>query len=237
VLAGIHESSANYVRYLAGGFGQFTLLSTGTWIISFDTSTPITQLREELDTASNTDIFGRHVATSRFFGGKEFETLAGSSANAKPSHAAVSNIVQRQVLALPSFTGSPGPMPGTAHRGRIVGEVPDGEARASLASLYCALMVSGQLDAVGSAHDIIVDGPFATNGVFLGLLAQLRQAQRVLASELRDGTTAGAACLALMGDEKLPRIALNPKPVAPAGIEGLSAYQTLWKEKAHENRR
>ena len=67
VLAGIHDSSANYVRYLAGGLGQFTLLSTGTWSISFDTSTTVDQLHEDYDTATNTDIFGRNVATSRFF--------------------------------------------------------------------------------------------------------------------------------------------------------------------------
>ena len=42
VLAGIHDSSGNYLRYLAGGRKHFTLLSTGTWIIGFDTDTGIT---------------------------------------------------------------------------------------------------------------------------------------------------------------------------------------------------
>jgi sugar (pentulose or hexulose) kinase len=65
--------------------------------------------------------------------------------------------------------------------------------KSSLAALYCALMVSESLDAIGSKHDIIVDGPFSKNAVFIQILARLRSGQRVLASDLRDGTTAGAA--------------------------------------------
>ena len=238
VLAGIHDSSAIYVRYLAAGLDNFTLLSTGTWIISFDTSTPVEALREEFDTATNTNIFGNTVATSRFFGGKEFETLAGAAATARPQIASVAELVARNVLALPSFTASPGPMPGSDLRGRIDGTLPPGEvALASLASLYCALMVSEQLDAVGSRHDVIVDGPFAQNPVFLALLAQLRGHQKVFASELRDGTTAGAACLALMRDDHLPHIELKLAAVASAAIADLARYQSLWKEKAHANRR
>ncbi|QIG47920.1 hypothetical protein G5V57_09435 [Nordella sp. HKS 07] len=73
VLAGIHDSSANYLRYLAGGRRHFTLLSTGTWIIGFDTNTVITELDPERDTVTNTDIFGKPVACCRFMGGREFE--------------------------------------------------------------------------------------------------------------------------------------------------------------------
>ena len=236
VLAGIHDSTANYMRYLAAGFTRFTLLSTGTWIIGFDTTTTVDQLREDYDTATNTDIFGRAVAVSRFFGGKEFETLAGSASGATPSLAHVAELVARNVLALPSFTGSPGPMPGSGHRGVVAGAVRTGAERVSLASLYCALMVSEQLDALGSRHDVVVDGPFSANPVFLGVLAQLRRGQTVSASELRDGTTAGAACLALMADGKLPRIGLKLAPVPAAAIAGLESYRSLWKEKALENR-
>jgi sugar (pentulose or hexulose) kinase len=233
VLAGIHDSSANYLRCLAGGLDRFTLVSTGTWSICLDSSTAIAELREELDTASNTDIFGRAIATSRFFGGKEFEILAGTK-EALPSLNQVALLVSRNVMALPSFTCSSGPMPGSGGRGRILGACDDAE-RASLASLYCALMVSEQLDAVGSRHNVIVDGPFATNPVFLAVLAQLRCGQKVFASELRDGTAAGAACLALMAEGRLPRIELQLAPVAPPSIGGLERYQAIWKKRAREN--
>jgi sugar (pentulose or hexulose) kinase len=237
VLAGIHDSSANFVRYQAAGLGDFTLLSTGTWSIAFDTGTPIAALREELDTNTNTSIFGKTIACSRFFGGKEFETLAGAAAQAAPSLDAVRELVAADVLALPSFTGSPGPMPGTGNRGRIVGPLPAGDtARVSLASLYCALMASEQLDALGARRDIIVDGPFSQNPVFLAALAALRPSQQVKASELRDGTAAGAACLAMMQDGRLPHIGLNLVPVEAAAIPGLARYQKTWKESANANR-
>jgi hypothetical protein len=76
VLAGVHDSNANYLRYLAAGQKKFTLLSSGTWIIGFDTETGMENLREEKDTVSNTDVFGNHVGSSRFFGGREFELLS-----------------------------------------------------------------------------------------------------------------------------------------------------------------
>ncbi|HUR42646.1 MAG TPA: FGGY family carbohydrate kinase [Aestuariivirga sp.] len=231
VLAGIHDSSANYLRYLAGGLDRFTLVSTGTWSICLDNTTAIGALREELDTVSNTDIFGRTVATSRFFGGKEFEILAGPAPVAGRSLDHVTSFVERNIMALPSFTWSSGPMPGSGNRGRILGECQDAE-RASLASLYCALMVSEQLDAIGARHRVIVDGPFASNPVFLAVLAQLRGGQKLFASELRHGTAAGAACLALMAGERLPRIELQLAPVAAPGIEGLEHYQGLWKKSA-----
>ncbi|MBI3674037.1 MAG: L-fuculose kinase [Rhizobiales bacterium] len=231
VLAGIHDSSANYLRYLAAGRDHFTLLSTGTWVISFDTDTPVDALREDYDTSTNTNIFGKTVATSRFFGGKEFEILAGEAAAAEPTLAAAADLAVRGVLALPSFTGSPGPMPGTGNRGRILGELPAGDTpRVSLASLYCALMVAEQLDLLGSRHEVIADGPFARNPVFLALLAQLRPGQKVLASDLRDGTTAGAACLALMQNDRLPHIGLSLNQVAPASIPGLAGYQSRWRQ-------
>ena len=46
ILGGVHDSSGNYVRYLAAGLGAFTLLSSGTWIIGFDTTTGIDRLVE-----------------------------------------------------------------------------------------------------------------------------------------------------------------------------------------------
>jgi sugar (pentulose or hexulose) kinase len=235
IRAGLHDSSANFVRYLAGGFRHFTLLSTGTWSISFDPDSDLRSLREDLDTCTNTNIFGRPVATSRFYGGKEFELLT-RGATAAPRMDLADGLVARGSFALPAFSASAGPMPGTAGRGRLVGPAPDSPAAlATLASLYCALMVAEQLDAVGSRHDIIVDGPFATNDVLLALLAQLRPGQRVLASSLRDGTTAGAACVGLMQDAELPHVALTTVPVAAARVPGLAEYQRQWRRMAHDN--
>ena len=91
------------------------------------------------------------------------------------------------------------------------------------------------LQGTGS-HDIIVDGPFGQNPVLMAVLAQLRAGQKLHASDLRDGTTAGAACLGLIDDGKLPRIGLKLIEVPPAAIPGLKAYQALWRQKAYAQR-
>jgi sugar (pentulose or hexulose) kinase len=236
ILAGVHDSNANFLRYLAAGQEHFTLLSTGTWIIGFDTDADIAALNPARDIVANKNVFGKTIACCRFFGGKEFELVAqGADAN-QANTRLIGEFVAKEVMALPSFTDSGGPVPGTALKGAIVG--PFGEerqARASLASLYCALMVSESLDAIHSQGDIIVDGPFSQNNAFLAVLAALRADQTVYASEARDGTAAGAACLALMPDGVLPHIDVPLRHIAPAAIPGLKTYQIAWRVRAQEN--
>jgi sugar (pentulose or hexulose) kinase len=234
VLTGVHDSNANYLRYLAGGLNDFTLLSTGTWIISFNSAADIAKLDHTKDTNTNTDVLGRAVACSRFFGGKELEVLLDSASAGLANLNDVQKLVTAGTMALPSFTDSGGPFPGTGNKGRIVGAATANDSeRASLAALYCAQMVSAQLDAVQSSNQIIVDGPFAKNPVFLSVLAQLRVGQKVYASDLRDGTAAGAACLGLMTDENLPHIELALSEIPPAVIGGLDNYMLKWRRFSH----
>jgi hypothetical protein len=65
----------------------------------------------------------------------------------------------------------------------------------------------------------------------------LRVEQDVLASDLRDGTTAGAALLALMGvDGKLPAIGLKLDRIAGHPVSGLAEYRREWLALSEENR-
>jgi sugar (pentulose or hexulose) kinase len=229
VLTGVHDSNANYLRYLAGGLKDFTLLSTGTWIISFNSAADIAKLDHTKDTNTNTDVLGRAVACSRFFGGKELEVLLDGVSAELANLEDVQKLVAAGTMALPSFTDSGGPFPGTGNKGRIIGPATATDSeKASLAALYCAQMVSAQLDAVQSGNQIIVDGPFAKNAVFLSVLAQLRGDQKVYASDLRDGTAAGAACLGLMTDENLPHIEISLASITPAQIVGFENYNKNW---------
>jgi len=234
VLGGVHDSTANFMRYVCAGLDHFTLVSTGTWSIAFDPATALDRLDPARDTNTNTDVLGRTVACSRFFGGREFEIVAGDAPAEAAGLGEVGLLIQRGTMALPSFTDSGGPIPNSGNKGRIEGPLPASPAmRASLAALYCAQMVSEQLDAVASRQDIIVDGPFAQNGVLMAVLAQLRKGQKVMASDLRDGTTVGAATMALIDDGRLPTIGLKLRPIAPVAADGLEAYHASWKEKAH----
>ncbi len=231
IRAGVHDSNANYLRYLADGRQGFTLLSTGTWIIGFDTGTDVALLDPARDTASNTDVFGRPVASGRFLGGGEIAALSGGAPAAAASVATARTLAARGTLALPSFSDTGGPLPGTGGRGRIVGPAPqDAGERASLAATYTALMTAEVLDALRSTGDVIVDGPFADNPVFCALLAAFRPGQRVHVSTLAEGTAAGAAVLGLMGpDGALPHRPVALARVTPApGVEGLRArWQAL----------
>ena len=236
ILAGVHDSNANFLRYLAAGQEHFTLLSTGTWIIGFDTDADIADLDPARDIVANKNVFGKTISCCRFFGGKEFELVAKGADGAQANTSLIEDFVAKEVMALPSFTDSGGPVPGTALKGRIVGPFAGAaQERASLASLYCALMVSESLDAIHSHGNVIVDGPFSQNNTFLTVLAALRSGQTVYASEARDGTAAGAACLALMPDGLLPHIDVPLRQIAPTAISGLKAYQATWRRRAQEN--
>ena len=134
----------------------------------------------------------------------------------------MAELVARGTYAVPSFTLTSGPVPGSGGKGRIKGAAPaTARERASLAALYCAQMVSEQLDAIASKDDIIVDGPFSQNTVLLAVLAQLRPGQKVMASDLRDGTTAGAAALALIDGGRLPDD--RPDAAASGGLRDRGA--------------
>lgn len=234
VTAGVHDSTANFMRYVCGGLDQFSLVSTGTWSIAFDPSTPLDSLDPARDTNTNTDVLGRAVCCSRFFGGKEFEAVSGGAPAEAATLEHVAALVARGTFAVPSFTPTSGAVPGSGGKGRVEGKPPSSDAeRSSLAALYCAQMVSEQLNAIASKDDIIVDGPYSQNNVLLSVLAELRPGQKVLASDLRDGTTAGAAVLGLIEDGKLPAIPLTLKPSEASSIPGLARYHAEWKEKAY----
>ena len=237
VTAGVHDSTANFMRYVCAGLDRFTLVSTGTWSISFDPSTSIDVLDPARDTNTNTDVLGRPVCCSRFFGGKEFEAVAQGAPAEAGDLATVGDLVRRGTFAIPSFTPTSGPVPGSEGKGHVTGApAADPRERASLAALYCAMMVSEQLDAIASKDDIIVDGPFSQNMVLLGVLAALRPAQKVKASALRDGTTAGAAAIAMIDGDRLPSIGLTLTDVAPAAIHGLQDYHAAWRRMAYAKR-
>lgn len=229
VLVGIHDSNANYTRYLAAGFERFTLISSGTWLITFDPDLPLDRLDPDRDMVANTDLEGRPVACTRFMGGREFFEVAGSDGlGCEPGVDTLNALIEAGTMALPSFTDSGGPFPGTGDRGRILGPPPQTPVdHAALASLYVALMTAVDLDLLGSKGKVIVDGSFADNRLFIGLLAALRPHQPITISKAKDGTALGAALL-----WGWPRtVTLDLEPAVAIDVEGLAAYATAWRQR------
>ncbi|MDH3452870.1 MAG: FGGY-family carbohydrate kinase, partial [Gammaproteobacteria bacterium] len=196
VLTGVHDSNANLLRYLGGP--EFTLLSTGTWIIGFVPGIDIRQLDPASDQVSNTTVFGDPVASCRFMGGREFDLVADGAPADLANRETVRALLDRGVTAWPSFTTSGGPVPESWGRGHIEGAARGGRERASLASLYCAQMSALALRKIGSRSRVIVDGPFSDNDVYLEVLAACLPDQTILAADEKNGTAVGAASLALM---------------------------------------
>jgi len=231
VLVGIHDSNANYLRYLAAGMEGFTLLSTGTWLINFNPAFPPDRLQPQLDTCTNTDVFGNPVSCSRFMGGREFEIVQGPIAGTVSSMD-IKRLLEWGTMALPSFTDSGGPCPGTGAKGRFAGRPPASPSdRTALAALYCALMADLSIGHIGSAGDVVIDGVFAENSIFCRLLAGLRPDQTVYVSAEREGTTVGAALLWDWENRPKP-VPTELHLVEPLMPAGLADYAAEWRVAA-----
>ncbi len=122
ILCGVHDSNANYVRFLKAGIGDFTLLSTGTWLIGFNGGYAIERLSPDRDTVSNSDVYDRAVACCRFMLGREHALLQDdATGTVRATTNEVGALVAGGTYAMPSFTESGGPFPTTGGRGTIDG--------------------------------------------------------------------------------------------------------------------
>ena len=132
VLCGIHDSNASLLPHLIGRATPFSVVSTGTWVISMAIGDADIELDPARDTLVNVNAFGEPVPSARFMGGREFETLLGDRP-AQPSDADVEAVLAEQILLTPSVQQGSGPFAGrqaewvggepqwaSTHRGGVV---------------------------------------------------------------------------------------------------------------------
>ncbi len=231
VLCGIHDSNASYLAHIVRKEPPFAVVSSGTWIICMAAGGDIGRLDETRDMLANVDATGAPVPWSRFMGGREYAAIAGEADADHPvAEADVQALIDGAVFAAPSFAPDSGPFQG--RQGHIVGDLPDtSAARAALAALYCALVTADCFARMGAAGPLFVEGRFARNPAYLGLLAALRPSQPVFAADEGTGTVAGAARLVAWGSEAGVR-STESTPVAAMPIAGLQAYQQKWSRMA-----
>ncbi len=224
VIAGLHDSNASYLRYLSRANDRsFTVISTGTWTVSFCPATPLDSLDEGRDMLANVDINGNPVGCARFMGGREFDVICqrtGSKPEGAFGVADLQQLVDTGVFALPDFSHGSGPFGG--RQPEIRGQAGSGVA---LASLYCALILDYELDLMGSTGELIIEGAWLRNASLCKLLAQLRPQQRVVCSKDITGTVTGAAQLALGGASAAPVL----EPVTATALAGLENYRAQWR--------
>lgn len=219
VLSGIHDSNASLVPYLAAE-GAFSVISTGTWMISLAVGGPAVALDPARDTLVNVNARGTPTPTARYMGGREFDELTRGRIVA-PSEADRSEVLSG-VMALPSLHPATGPFPGL--KLSWTAEPASEGARTLAASYYTALMGAECLALIGAEGPIHVEGPFGGNRDFLAMLATATGRQ-VIASGQSAGTGLGAAMLA--GPLQCARTAAAPVLADPA----LAAHAAEWRAK------
>ena len=224
VLTGIHDSNASLLPHLMGRHQPFSVVSTGTWVIACSPGGNLDALDPARDCLANIDAFGRAVPSARFMGGREFETLTGGKAPAPPADA-IRRVLDSQEMLLPAVQQGSGPFP---HRKAswLPGEPADPDRTAAV-SLYLALMTAECLGMTGGEADIIVEGPFATNALYLQMLAAATGRPVLADPSSSTGTSIGAALLA-------SRKATLSQPTAIAVPADLLApmqrYATRWRQ-------
>jgi sugar (pentulose or hexulose) kinase len=224
VTGGIHDSNASYLKFLSARDRNepFTVISSGTWTVVMANRADLSRLREDKDMLASVDAFGSPVATARFMGGREYEAIAGT--DGRPNMPALLNVLERQSMALPAFA-SGGPFAG--REGRLVNaDSLSGSERASLATLYVALMCELLIEMLGAEGAVLIDGPLATNPLFGALLGALLP-DRSIELSAGDGGNTRAACY-LAGFHDAP-----PSPMTPAAaatLKRLPAYREAWRK-------
>jgi sugar (pentulose or hexulose) kinase len=229
VLCGLHDNNASLSA--ARGFAEvagraFTLISTGTWFVSFQSDGGGPKAFDPArDTLANVDVEARPVPSARFMGGREYAVLLGGDMGAAASLTAAAAIVEAGVRTRPAFA-SGGPFPG--QDGVVIGAPQTPAQRASLASLHLALMSNVELDLVGAEGPIVIEGRFAEDPVFPAALAALRPDTAVYACpDGGDAVALGAARLVWPG----LRPAAPLRRIQPALFD-LTAYAKAWRADA-----
>ena len=239
ILAGGHDSSLNHYRYQAAGLKDFSLVSTGTWIVGLSDTTPLAALDERRGMTCNSDVHGEPLGGVLTMGGREFTQVAGPDAPQGDIELdAAIRLVTQGTMALPSFGHDDGLFPGSAGKGRYLGSAPaDPAERKALAVLYGALLTTECAAALGSSRLLVLDGSFLRDPLYAAFVAAMLPGREILFNLDTVGVTSGAALLAGHADRR------EPAPIhltAPRGLGAfastLAAYATLWRSRVRTAR-
>lgn len=233
VYAGVHDSNASFARHLAAGLAApFTVVSTGTWVITMTAGSDLSVLDETRDMLANVNVQGAPLACARFMGGREFEEicrLTGAGVNDGCQEREIEALVKTQNIITPAFSDSGGPFVGAA--GTVPESVEHGNA---LATLYLALMIDYELDLLRARGGIVFGSSSVKNPSLCTVLAQLRPQQPVLLSGDTASTVSGAWCLTRAGFPALDQAGEYTQAI-PSDISGLVAYRDKWRYRILDN--
>ncbi|GFE66467.1 FGGY-family carbohydrate kinase [Litoreibacter roseus] len=222
VLCGIHDSNASLYCHLLTQDKDFSVVSTGTWVVVMTMGGTAPPLDPRRDTLMNVNALGDMVPSARFMGGREFELIQGDHPF-EPTDRDATSVLTNDVMLLPSVEADGGPYPG--RKTRWIGSKPENGSgiRSVALSYYLALMTETCLRLTGASDRAIVEGPFARNIYYLAMLSAVR-GHPVLRSQSATGTSIGAALL-YGRSEAIP---LPDRIERPPNFTELSAYAERW---------
>ncbi|MCP4642691.1 MAG: hypothetical protein GY851_19755 [bacterium] len=252
VTMGIHDSNANFLPYLAKGYQNFILNSTGTWCVGMRQSDTceLTDAEREAKVLYNLDAFGRPLKTSIFPGGMEYETF-GAFTDAKDASDldAVKSVVAGKSLfvvpgVLPDATAFPGATARVVNCDDIrtlkdlesAGGTPFsalGQDYYAALNLSLAIATRQMLNRCGAEKGttVFVEGGFANNTAYCALLAALCPDCTIALTNMKEGTSFGAAITGWMAardqselDAMGDGFSIETVPVAPCDVGDLDSY-------------
>ena len=222
VICGIHDSNASLYAHLAARKVPFSVVSTGTWVISMAVGGAKVTLDPARDTLVNVNAHGDPVPSARFMGGREFERLIGDG----PTHFTsgdVDSVLARGAMLLPAVESKSGPFQGRKAAWTVEEARLSPAERHIVVSFYLALMTATGLDIVGAKGPILVEGPFAANRAYLAMLAAATG--RPVEAVAGTGTSIGAALL-VGGTRPAPGKGSEERP---ANETALNRYAEAWR--------
>ncbi|GKY89854.1 FGGY-family carbohydrate kinase [Sinisalibacter aestuarii] len=224
VHVGIHDSNASLLPYVLGRKAPFSVVSTGTWVISMAVGGDPVALDPNRDTLVNVNALGDPVPSARFMGGREW-ALAMQGAQVDPGEAAMAEVLDSGIMLLPALVSESGPFQG--REAHWVGAEPatDSPQRGAAMGFYLALVVAECLNLIGHRGPVVVEGPFARNRAFIAMLA-VASGSPIETAASTTGTSEGAALLAATGKVLSP----NTKAHDDASLaDRLTLYRKAWK--------
>ena len=223
VRAGIHDSSASFLRHRLSRPLPFAVASTGTWVVCMAAGADPHGLPENRNCLANVDALGTPVPCCVFMGGREFSLLTKDLNGAITTLDAIDAVVARGSILVPPVAETGGPFAHLAAGGPRGAGIKSQEESVARASLYLALMTDYCFDLIKAAGPIVVEGSLIGNTAFLRGLAALRAPEPVLVSKDATGTISGAVTLA---GERIPDEPLEVEPLE----QPIAAYRRAWRE-------
>lgn len=215
ITPGIHDSNASILPYIARG-QEFIFASTGTWCVFMNPYSGFNPKKEDLEQniLYYADSFGRPVKSLIFPGGYEHDhyvklirdRFGVSPLGIPPNLQLLEDILKRKKdFVTPGLIEKSGRFPYS--KPGIIGDLfyKDPESAYHILNLSLAIQSYAAVESISEGRniDVIVQGGFANNMIYLTILSALLPDRRILRSGFSETTGLGAALCAKCAKEDL----------------------------------